>query len=145
MAAQALWALGSGQVIFNSGIDSLANNALALSPVIYPYPSGAITADVSFYGTFASGAPTANTGMSVWFIKEMWSGTYETGSSGVTPVRNPDVSFGFASNQSGQGTGFTVGLPARPFKMLIKNDGTGVTLAPSGNILYMKPTTFQQY
>lgn len=145
MTARALWAIGSGQVIFNSGLDALANNALVLSNVITPFPSGALFADFGLEGTFSSGAPTANTGISVWLLRQTRSGFWETGSSGVTPTRNIDVSFGFASNQSGQAMVQPASLPPLPFKILLKNDGTGQSMAPSGNIFYMTPNTIQQY
>jgi hypothetical protein len=38
-------------------------------------------------------APTANTGVSVWFLRAIDGTNYEDGSSSVTPARLPDVVF----------------------------------------------------
>jgi hypothetical protein len=98
--------------------------------------------EVELYVTFGS-TPTANTGISIWFLREIDGTNYEDGSSTVTPTRNPDVVFGVRATTNAQRMIKTCMLPPGNFKPLVRNDGTGQAFAASGNTVKIRPVTLQ--
>jgi hypothetical protein len=99
------------------------------------YPRGKVELLLAAY----SGTPTANTGVSVWFLRAPDGTNYEDGSSSVTPARPPDVFIPVRAVASGpqrvvKECWFPVGL----FKALARNEGTGISFASSGNTLRAK-------
>lgn len=131
---------GALTVLVSGEIDSLANNSLRLAGVDYNNASGYPMAEVEFTG----GAPasyTASTGISVWFLRGLTSGTYEDGASGFTPARAPNVVFPLVSGA--QRVARQCQIPPQTFRVLVKNDGTGVSLASSGNLVRLLPLSFQ--
>ena len=125
----------------NTG-SSLANNAAALSSAITITDTGHILADVKFNGTWGT-APTANTGLSCWLVREDGSGNYEDGdATPTTPARAPDFVIPVRAVNSAQVVVVQVVLPPGVFKMLVLNDGTGQTLN-SGWTVKAIPYTYQ--
>lgn len=132
---------GALTVLFSGEMDSLANNSLRLATADYNNASGYLRCQVEYRGASAQ-SYTANTGISIWFLAGVVSGTYEDGNSGFTPARGPDVVLPLVSGAIR--TTRDVRLPPGAIRPLIKNDGTGVTLASSGNIVRLLPYTIQQ-
>jgi hypothetical protein len=143
--------LGTMTTVLNTGA-TLTNNALALASAFnntVGSGSGVGTGDGFPFGrltwnyTFGV-APTANTGLSVWFLQapDGTDGTYEDGGASVMPARGPDLTIGVGSSPdtSAHQVSKDALLPAGYFKVLVKNDGTGQTMS-SGWTLKLLPFT----
>ena len=143
MATTLTQIVGTNQSLLTTELNSLANNALALGSAITltsaGYPFGQLELVVT-YGT----APTANTGCSVWFIKDPDGTNYEDGAAALTPARAPDAVLPVRAVTTAQRVVVDVQLPLTAFKVLLKNDGTGQAMAASANTLKVLPYTFQQ-
>ena len=144
MATTEKWIRGNVSTLLPTGASStsLANNTSRPAQA-YSVGSGYIAAQVEFYagGTF-SAAPTASTGMSLWFLRQGDGATFEDGSSVTTPARVPDVVFPLRACDSAQRITRDCMLPPGTIKPLIRNDGSGVTLT-SGWTLKILPQTRQ--
>lgn len=129
--------------ILTTGLNSLANNALAISGAITITDTGHMLADVCLVVTFGTN-PTADTGVSIWFLRETDGTNYEDGGTSLTPARRPDLVIPVLPSTSAQRIIRRCVLPPGLFKVLLKNDGTGQSFAASGNTLKLKPFTTQQ-
>lgn len=137
--------LASQTSMLTTGLNSLANNGLALSAefdnTIGAAGDGYIFADVELYVTYGS-APTANTAPALWILQTPDGTNYEQGGDGsTTPARMPDTVFPVLASTSAQRLVRRVLLPWGKLKFLIKNDGTGQAMAASGNTLKVRPVT----
>jgi hypothetical protein len=148
MATTTKYLRGSEQTLLDTAMNSLTNNSLAISAAITVSDTGYILADITFVFTFGTN-PTVNTGFSIWFLRETDGTNYEDGdgtfggSANTTPARLPDVVIPVRAVTTAQRVVKQVVLPPGPFKCLVKNDGTGQTLAASGNTLKIKAFTYQ--
>lgn len=132
---------GTVQTVLSTELNSLANNALTLGAAITPTSAGYLLAAVELVATFGS-APTANTGVSLWFLTDPDGTNYEDGGSGVTPARTPDVVLPVRAVTTAQRVvRRDILLPPGTFKALILNDGTGAAMAASGNTVKIRPYT----
>ncbi len=138
------WKLGSATTLLSTGLNSLANNSLALSAAFDNTQGqtgdGYMLCDLELTVTYGT-APTANTACAVWFLAALDGTTYETGGTSTTPSRMPDVVFPLSAVTTQQIITRRVWLPWGLFKALLKNDGTGQAMASSGNTLKIKPVT----
>lgn len=136
--------LGSQSSQLTTGLNSLANNSLAISAVFDNTQGqtgdGYTLCDLELVVTFGTN-PTANTGISVWFLQSQDGTNYEDGGTGTTPARAPDVVFPVLVSTSAQRIIRRVLLPPGLMKFLLKNDGTGQAFAASGNTLKIRPFT----
>ena len=143
MATTQKWSRGTADTILTTELNSLANNANAVkATAISPTSSEYTLVEVELYVTFGT-APTANTGIAVWFLREIDGTNYEDGSASITPTRNPDVVFGVRATTNAQRIIKTCMLPPGAFKPLVRNDGTGQAFSASGNIVKIRPVTLQ--
>lgn len=143
MATTQKWIRGTADTVLTTELNSLANNSnVVKATAIAPSSSEYTMVEVELYVTFGS-TPTANTGISVWFLREIDGTNYEDGSSTVTPTRNPDVVFGVRATTNAQRMIKTCMLPPGNFKPLVRNDGTGQAFAASGNTVKIRPVTLQ--
>lgn len=140
--------LSNAVTLLSTELNSLANNTNCS-------PSGAIDntqgqADkdgytrgkLEVYLDTYSGTPTANTGISVWFLLTVDGTNYEDGSSSVTPARPPDVFVPVRAVASGpQRMIKQCRVPVGSFKVLARNDGLGLALAASANTVKFKLNT----
>ena len=133
---------GASTVLFSGELDSLANNSLRLATADYVNGSGYVGCEVEYRGASAQ-SYLANTAVSIWFLRGVVSGTYEDGASGFQPARPPDVVLPVVSG-SVRTTRVTQ-MPPGAVRPLFKNDGTGVSLASSGNLVRMLPFTYQSF
>lgn len=143
MATTQNWVRGTADTALSTELNSLANNsnaikasALALTTANY------VLAEAELVVTFGS-TPTANTSVSVWFLREIDGTNYEDGSASVTPPRNPDVVIPIRATTNAQRIIKQCILPPGNFKPLIRNDGTGQAFAATGNTLKIRPLTLQ--
>lgn len=128
---------GAVTVVISGGdADSLANNGYCVGGD-YINASGYPFAEVEYLGPARSW--TANTGVSMWFLRGVISGTYEDGSGMV--ARMPDVVFPFVSGSLRVVR--RCQLPPQASRVLIRNDGTGVAFGSSGHIVRVYPLTYQ--
>lgn len=142
------YVLGSIASLMTTELNSLANNALVAAGSSYNNIQGGGGGDgytlcdlelVVTYGT----NPTANTGITVWFLARPDGTNFEDGSSSVTPVRLPDAVFPLRSVTTAQRIVRRIALPWGVFTPLLKNDGTGQTFAASANTLKILPVASQ--
>jgi hypothetical protein len=143
MATTQNWSRGTADTVLTTELNSLANNSNAVkSSAVAPTSAGYTLVEVELYVTFGV-APTANTGVSVWFLREVDGSNFEDGSASITPTRTPDVVFGVRATTNAQRLIKTCVLPPGSFKPLVRNDGTGQAFSASGNVLKIRPYTIQ--
>lgn len=143
MATTQKWTRGTADTVMSTELNSLASNSNAVkgSAVSLTTESYAM-AEVELVVTFGS-LPTANTAVSIWFLREIDDTNYEDGTSSITPNRNPDVVFAIRNTTNTQRLIKTCALPPGTFKPLVRNDGTGQAFASSANTLKIRPLTLQ--
>lgn len=155
MASTLEWAgLGTTQtVITGTALNALASNGLVLGSAfawvqgtagVLGYLWGRVQLTFKFQG-----APTTNTGFSLWFTKSIDAGsTFEDGTA--APARPPDLTF-LAHAYAGTGdvnahiVSKDILIPPGSWKALLKNDGTGQTLTANNtdNVLTVTPISIQ--
>ena len=129
--------LGSGsiQTLLSTALNSLANNALALTAAFTPanYQRRALV-EIAISGF--GGNVAVNGAISLWSLASIDGTTYEDGGASLTPARFADRVFPLRSGISGAQTVVRwVPLAPGASKLLLKNDATGQALASSGNTL----------
>jgi hypothetical protein len=127
-----------------TGLNSLANNGLVLSSATTLTETDYLYAEVELVVTYGS-APTANTAISIWFLRVPDGTNYEDGDASTTPVRAADVVLPLRAVTTAQRIVAVGNIPYGNFKILLKNDGTGQTMAASGNTLKIKPITIKAF
>lgn len=137
--------LGSQTSLLTTGLNSLANNSLAVSSAfdntIGQTGDGYVLCDLELVVTFGTN-PTAGTGIAVWFLQTQDGTNYEDGDASTTPARAPDAVIPVRASTSAQRIIVKhVDMPPGLFKALLKNDGTGQAFAASGNTLKIRPYT----
>jgi hypothetical protein len=150
MAIVDKYLLGSQATLITTG-GAAANNTLckgsAWDNTQGATGDGYTLCDLEFVGTYGS-APTANTGISVWFLATQDGTNYEdgdgsvSGGSDVTPARAPDAVLPLRAVTTAQRVVRPVMLRWGKFAPLLKNDGTGQSLN-SGATLKIRPVTSQ--
>lgn len=121
---------------------ALANNANALSPAYTPTSLNYPRAEVEFTGQWGT-APSANTGLSVWFLRRPNGTDYEDGdATPTTPARAPDVVIPVRAVNTAQRVVRECWIPPGTLKVLVRNDGTGQQLS-AGWGLKVRPLTEQ--
>lgn len=144
MATVEKWLLGAISTLLSTGLNSLANNALAVSATfdntVGQTGDGYTLCDVELVVTYGT-APTANTGVSVWFLGNPDGTNFEDGGTSVTPGRLPDVVFPVRAVTTAQRITRRVWLPWGQLQALLKNDGTGQAMAATANTLKIRPVT----
>jgi hypothetical protein len=144
MSTTEKYALGAQTTLLSTGLNSLANNAQAISAAFDNTQGqtgdGYTLCDLELVVTYG-GAPTANTGVSVWLVGSQDGSNYEDGDASVTPARLPDVVFPLRAVTTAQRVIRRVWLPWGLVKAVLRNDGTGQAMAASGNTLKIRPVT----
>lgn len=138
------WLLGTQTTVISTAANSLANNTNVAGSV-YDNTAGAAgdgytLCDVELVVTFGT-APTAGTGVSVWFLQSSDGTSYEDGSASVTPARAPDLVLPVRAVTTAQRIVRQAVLPWGLLTPLLRNDGTGQAFAASGNTLKIRPVT----
>ncbi len=135
---------GTADSALSTELNSLANNGLvAKSTALTLTSAGYLMAEVELVVTFGTN-PTANTGVSVWFCREIDGTHYEDGfDASLTPVRAPDAVFPLRAVTTAQRVVVLCLIPPGTFYPLVKNDGTGQSFAASANTLKIRPVTPQ--
>lgn len=146
MSTTEKYVLGSQATLLSTGLNSLANNALALSSAYDNTQAAAgdgyTLCDVELVVTYGV-APTANTGCTLWLLGTQDGTNYEDGDASTTPARLPDAVFPLRAVTTAQRVIRRVWLPWGASKALLKNDGTGQAMASSGNTLKVRPVARQ--
>jgi hypothetical protein len=146
MATTEKYLLGSQSTLLSTELNSLANNALALGSAFDNTAGqagdGNTLCDVELVVTYGT-APGVSTAVALWLLGTQDGTNYEDGGSSVTPGRLPDQTFPLLAVTTAQRVVRRMWLPWGKFKPLIKNDGTGVAMAASGNTLKVRPVARQ--
>lgn len=140
MAVTEQYLAGTVATLLATELNALANNANAIGSA---YSSGGnyVLAEVEAVVTYGV-APTANTGLSVWFLRAIDGTNREDGDASTTPARTPDVVLPLRAVTTAQRVTRRVAIPPGTFTPLLRNDGTGQALAATGNTLKILPLTF---
>ena len=138
--------LGSAATLLDTGLNSLANNGLAVAGTAYNNAQAGGAGDGFLYGEFElvvtfGVAPTAGTVVSVWLLGQPDGTNYEDGDGSTTPGRLADMTFPVRAVTTAQRITRRVPMPPGSWKALLRNDGTGQALAASGNTLKVRPYT----
>ena len=136
---------GTSDTALTTELNSLANNARAAKASALTLTSaGYLLGECELKVTFGT-APTANTGISCWFCREIDGTNYEDGfDASLTPARAPDVVFPIRAVTTAQRIIVPCIIPPGGFYPMILNDGTGQAFAASANTLKIRPVTLQQ-
>lgn len=127
-AIKFIWLPGTIGTWLSSG-STLTNNSLLLGSAITLTEPGYTRAVCELALTGFSGAVTANTGMSMWLIRQVDGTNYEDGDASTTPARMPDAVFPLRAVSTAQRVSIpNIEVPPGLFKVLLKNDGTGFTM-----------------
>jgi hypothetical protein len=147
--ATEVYVLGTTATLLSTELNALANNALAVGAAYNNVQGGGggggyTLCEIELVVTFGT-APTANTGLSVWFLAAVDGTNYEDGTDGTTtPGRGADLVIGpVRAVTTGQRIARRLMLPWGTWKPLLKNDGTGQTFAATGNTLKIRPAAYQ--
>lgn len=140
--------LGSVTTLITTG-GTVANNTLAIGSAfnntVGQTGDGYTLCDLEFVGAY-SVAPTANSGLTFWFLMSQDGTNYEDGdgASGgggdVVPARAPDVVFPLRAVTTSQRIIRQARLPWGLWKPLLRNDATGQTLG-TGATVKIRPVT----
>jgi len=140
--------LGSQTSVLTTELNSIASNGFtaasaAFNNTVGQTGDGYVLCDVE--GVFTFGAnPTANTAVVLWFLMAADGTNYEnTPTASITLGRAPDVVLPVTAGQTGTRVTRRILCPWGLFKAVAKNDGTGQTLAASGNTVKIRPITIE--
>jgi hypothetical protein len=139
--------LGSQTTLLSTGLNSLANNSLAISAAFDNTigaggGDGYLLADFELVLGTVGSAYAANTGYSLWILQSQDGTNYEDGGTSTTPARPPDVVFPVQAITGAQRImRRAIEMAPGLAKYLLKNDGTGQTMNASGNTLKVRPYT----
>lgn len=135
---------GNNTTLLSTEMNSLANNANAVhASSVAVSNAGYLDGELELLVTFGT-APTANTPIYVWFLREIDGTNFEDGSASVTPTRVPDAIFTVRAVTTAQRITQTVyDIPPGNIRTLVRNSGTGQSFAASGNTLILRPKTYQ--
>lgn len=135
---------GTADTLLSTEMNSLANNSNAVHATSVTLTSaGYFDGELELVVTFGT-APTANTPIYIWLLREIDGTNFEDGSSTVTPQRNPDIVASVRAVTTAQRFVFTVyDIPPGAIRTLVRNQGTGQAFASSGNTVKLRPKTVQ--
>lgn len=135
---------GNSQTLLSTELNSLANNSNAVhASSVSLTNTGYLDAEAELLVTFGV-APTANTPIYVWLLREIDGTNFEDGSASVTPTRPPDIIFTVRAVTTAQRiVQMVYDIPPGAIRALVRNAGTGQAFAASGNTLTVRPKTFQ--
>lgn len=139
---------GSVTTLLSTGLNSLANNALAAGASYSNIQGGAgdgyTLCMIEFLGSFPGGAILVNTGLSIWFCQSLDGTTFETGfDATTTPARPADLVIPLLAIVGVQRVTRRIILPQGIWIPVVKNDGTTQPLAATGNTLKLLTGTYQ--
>jgi hypothetical protein len=134
---------GTITTVLSTGLNSLANNSNVISSAITLSTGepGYRWGEWELYIASSAAAMTANTAFVGWIIQALDGTNDEDGGTSVTPARTPDIVFPVRAVSTAQRMTAFSQLPTGSFKLLLRNDGTGQTIASSGNTLKVRPMT----
>ncbi len=137
--------LGAQASLLTTGLNSLANNGLAAAAAfdntIGQTGDGYTLCDLELVVTYGT-APAASTGCAVWFCRAQDGTNYEDGyDASLTPGRPPDLVLPLRAVTTAQRIVVEALLPPGKFTAVLKNDGTGQSMAATANTLKIRPFT----
>lgn len=139
--ANVLTVRGTTQTLLSTELNSLANNSNAVHASSVTITSANfLRCELELVVTFGT-APTANSVLVVWLLREIDGTNFEDGTSSVIPTGVPDAVFPLRAVTTAQRMVVECPMPPGPIRALIRNDGSGQTTAASGNTLKIRPVT----
>ncbi len=132
---------GTISTVLDTSLIDLASNALVVSSAFDNSSNLHLWAEVEISATFAT-TPVVNSGVSVWFLRNLDGTNYEDGDTSITPARAPDLVLPVRAVSTQQRVTRRCAIPPGTFKILLKNE-TGVALSASGHTLKLITLTYQ--
>jgi hypothetical protein len=136
------YAAGTIATLIDTALNSMANNALVAGSAFSA--SDYLLAKFELYIASFSAAPTANTGFALWLLATLDGTNYADGSTSVTPADAPNCVFSLRAVSTVQRRYRRITIEPGTWIPLLKNDGTGVSAAATGNTLRIVPVSYQQ-
>jgi hypothetical protein len=122
---------------------NLASGSKILSAAITPSNANYTHTDCELNIPALSGTPAANTAVVMWILGRSDGTNYEDGDATNDSARAPDVVFPVRAVTGAQRIQIRkVELPRDLFKVVVKNDGTGVSMNGATTIWTVKCTNF---
>lgn len=133
---------GTLDTLLSTELNSLANNTNAVHASSVTITSSTfVRAELELVVTYGT-APTANSSVLVWLLREVDGTNFEDGGASVTPTRVPDAIFTLRAVTTAQRIIVPIDLPpGTTVRPLVRNDATGQAMAASGNTLKLRPVT----
>ena len=124
---------GSWTTALSTGLNSLANDGLAISSAIDNSTNKDLFIDIEVYLASVDLSSQTNPAIYIWLVARTDGTNFEDGGSSVAPARAPDAIVPLREVNGAQRV-FARMLMATPdqFKILVQNK-TGAALASSGN------------
>lgn len=131
---------GTITTVMSTDLNSMANNSNVLSaaPTMQSGDVGHRWGEWELYIASAAAALSANTAFVAWILQPLDGTNYEDGGTSVTPARAPDLIFPVRAVSTAQRLYCNSQMPTGAFKVLLRNDGTGQTIASSANTLKVR-------
>ena len=142
MATTTTLVAGSIATLSSTGLNSLASGSLVVASA-YSSGGGYLLAEVELVVTFGTN-PSANSGVSIWWLMAPDATNYEDGGTSLTPARAPDVFLPVRAVTTLQRITVRCSIPPGTFTPLIKNDNTSQSFASSANSVKILPYTYTQ-
>jgi hypothetical protein len=122
---------------------NLASGSKILSAAITPSNPNYTHTDCELNVPALSGTPAANTAVVMWILGRSDGTNYEDGDATNDSSRAPDVVFPMKAIAGAQRIQIRkIELPRDLFKVVVKNDGTGVSMNGATTIWTVKCTNF---
>ncbi len=139
--------LGAPATALSTGLNSLANNARALSSAYSNIQGGGEgegypLVDIELVVQYGS-APAARSGWTIWFLGSVDGTNYEDGDASVRPTRPHDIYIEVRADTTLQKHIRRLSLPPGLLKVLAENTATGQATASSGNTIKIRPVTYE--
>lgn len=120
---------------WHSGGSGLTNNSRVLSSAVTVTCKPYLYAECMLNIAAPSGTVAANTNVVAWIINKTDGTNFEDGDASNEPATEPDMKFPLRNVNTAQIVATTVKLPPYDgFKVLIKNNATGVTINTAWNL-----------
>jgi hypothetical protein len=118
------------QDTWHNGTATLANNTSVVSANVTLTNVGDLSAYCTLTVPTFSGTPAANSAVLVWFQVSTDTTTFPDGSATITPARMPDMTFPLRTADANQQVVLARvdRMPLGVFRVLVRNDNTGVTM-----------------
>jgi hypothetical protein len=132
---------GTIQTLLSTEMNALANDTNAVHATSVTITSATFTrCELELLVEFGV-APTANSSIVLWLLREIDGTNFSDGTASVIPTIVPTAFFPLRAVTTAQRIIVIADLPPGPVRPLIRNEGTGQAFAATGHTLKVRPFT----